>query len=508
MSFLRIENLSKTYIAVQALKGVSFEVQRGHTHALVGENGAGKSTLIKILSGAERADSGRIWMDGKPYHPHNPKDALDANVSTIYQIFNLMPDRSIMHNMLVGKEPHRGGVLDIQTMRQETHRVLEALNASHLKPEMTVGLLKVGEKQIIEIAKALLNQSQLMIMDEPTSALNQTEVDALFKTIALLKERGVTILYVSHRLEEIFQIADSITVLRDGTHISTRPIHEVTRDSLVEDMIGRKLSSVFPPRAPSNPDAEKVMRVENLSVSRVLHNISFNLRKGEVLAVAGLSGSGKTELGKALYGDLRLSAGKITLKGQPYRPSPWKAIHRQLICLPEDRKADGVIQGLPIRRNITLSVLKQISTAGFLNLKKERQLAGEQIQALEIKTPHMDQEVSNLSGGNQQKVALAKCLAVHPEIFILMEPTQGIDVGVKFEIYQFIADQTTQGRSVLLISSELPEILGLSHRVLVMHEGRIVAELDTSTTTQEEILRYALGEELTITDVRSNKIHE
>lgn len=508
MSFLRIENLSKTYIAVQALKRVSFEVQRGHTHALVGENGAGKSTLIKILSGAERADSGRIWMDGKPYHPHNPKDALDANVSTIYQIFNLMPDRSIMHNMLVGKEPHRGGVLDIQTMRQETHRVLEALNASHLKPEMTVGLLKVGEKQIIEIAKALLNQSQLMIMDEPTSALNQTEVDALFKTIALLKERGVTILYVSHRLEEIFQIADSITVLRDGTHISTRPIHEVTRDSLVEDMIGRKLSSVFPPRAPSNPDAEEVMRVENLSVGRVLHNISFNLRKGEVLAVAGLSGSGKTELGKALYGDLRLSAGKITLKGQPYRPSPWKAIHRQLICLPEDRKADGVIQGLPIRRNITLSVLKQISTAGFLNLKKERQLAGEQIQALEIKTPHMDQEVSNLSGGNQQKVALAKCLAVHPEIFILMEPTQGIDVGVKFEIYQFIADQTTQGRSVLLISSELPEILGLSHRVLVMHEGRIVAELDTSTTTQEEILRYALGEELTITDVRSNKIHE
>lgn len=508
MSFLRIENLSKTYIAVQALKGVSFEVQRGHTHALVGENGAGKSTLIKILSGAERADSGRIWMDGKPYHPHNPKDALDANVSTIYQIFNLMPDRSIMHNMLVGKEPHRGGVLDIQTMRQETHRVLETLNASHLKPEMTVGLLKVGEKQIIEIAKALLNQSQLMIMDEPTSALNQTEVDALFKTIALLKERGVTILYVSHRLEEIFQIADSITVLRDGTHISTRPIHEVTRDSLVEDMIGRKLSSVFPPRAPSNPDAEKIMRVENLSVGRVLHNISFNLRKGEVLAVAGLSGSGKTELGKALYGDLRLSAGKITLKGQPYRPSPWKAIQRQLIYLPEDRKADGVIQGLPIRRNITLSVLRQISTAGFLNLKKERQLAGEQIQALEIKTPHMDQEVSNLSGGNQQKVALAKCLAVHPEIFILMEPTQGIDVGVKFEIYQFIADQTTQGRSVLLISSELPEILGLSHRVLVMHEGRIVAELDTSTTTQEEILRYALGEELTITDVRSNKIHE
>ncbi len=497
MSFLRIEHLSKAYIGVQALKNVSFEVEKGRVHALVGENGAGKSTLIKILSGAERADSGHIWLNEHPYRPHTPKDALNAQVSTIYQIFNLLPDRSIMHNILLGKEPHNGGILNIGQMREETRKILVSLNAAHLKPETPVNQLKVGEKQIVEIAKALLNQCQLMIMDEPTSALNQTEVEALFKIIHLLREQGVTIIYVSHRMEEIFRLADSVTVLRDGTHISTHPISTVTRDSLVEDMIGRKLASVFPPRIPPQPDAQEVMRVEGLTVQRVLREISFSLKKGEVLAVAGLSGSGKTELGKALYGDLRLSAGKITLKGQPYRPSPAHALRRKLIYLPEDRKADGVIQELPIRRNIALSILPQISRLGWINLAQEKRIAQQQIDTLEIKTPHMNQEVLNLSGGNQQKVALAKCLAVHPEIFILMEATQGIDVGVKFEIYQFIAQQVEQGHSVLLISSELSEILGLSHRVLVMHDGRIAATLTTADTTQEEILRYALGEEKT-----------
>lgn len=493
MSFLKIQNLSKAYIGVQALKNVSFEVEKGHVHALVGENGAGKSTLIKILSGSERADAGEITLNNQPYRPHNPKDARKASISTIYQIFNLMPDRTIMHNVLLGKEPHNGGILNISTMREETRRVLETLNSGHLNPETKINELKVGEKQIVEIAKALLHQSKLMIMDEPTSALNQTEVDALFKIIGLLKEQGVTIIYVSHRMEEIFHLADSVTVLRDGTHVSTKPIERVTRDSLVEDMIGRKLSSVFPPRHAVKADAEEVLRVEGLRVNHLLHDINFSLYQGEVLAIAGLSGSGKTELGKALYGDLRLNGGKITLIGRPYHPSPRNAIKRKLIYLPEDRKADGVIQELPIRRNIALSILGQISTLGWINLRRERQIAQEQIQALEIKTPHMNQEVLNLSGGNQQKVALAKCLAVHPEFFILMEATQGIDVGVKFEIYQFIATQVALGHSVLLISSELTEILGLAHRVLVMHEGRIAAEL--KDTTQEEILRYALGEE-------------
>jgi len=491
---IEIRNLSKAYVGVQALRGVSFSIQSGQVHALVGENGAGKSTLIKILSGAEHPDSGEITLNGARYAPRNPKNALHASVSTIYQVFNLLPDRSIMHNILLGKEPrNRWGLLDLDAMRQQTQSVLQRLNAGHLQPLAPVGALKVGEKQIVEIAKALLNQSKLLIMDEPTAALNQTEVDALFHIIGLLKEQGVTILYVSHRLEEIFQLADTVTVLRDGTHINTKPISEVTRDSLVEDMIGRKLSGIFPER--SQPQDEEMLRVEGLSAGKLLQDIRFTLRRGEVLAVAGLAGGGKTELGKALYGDLPITSGKIMLKGQAYKPAPWNAIRRKLIYLPEDRKADGVIQELPIRRNIILSILPQLGGGlGWLDLAREREIAQTQINTLDIKTPHMNQEVANLSGGNQQKVALGRCLAVEPDIFILMEPTQGIDVGVKFEIYQFIAQQTQKGRAVLLISSELTEVLGLSHRVLVMHDGRITAELETAQTNQQEILRYALGE--------------
>lgn len=493
MTFLRIENLSKSYPGVQALHNVSFEVQRGHVHALVGENGAGKSTLIKILAGAERADSGKIWLENQHYAPHSPRDALLASVSTIYQIFNLLPDRSVMHNVLLGKEiGNRAGFLNLDTMRKETVRILNTLDAGHLTPETLVADLKVGEKQIVEIAKALLNRSKLIIMDEPTSALNQAEVEALFRLIALLKDQGVTIIYVSHRLNEIFHLADEVTVLRDGEHISTNSIADVTHDSLIEDMIGRSLSTIFPSRKPPQPD--EALRVENLSSTRVLYNISFSLRKGEVLAVAGLSGSGKTELGKALFGDLPTLEGRIYVRGELYKPSPTNAIRHGMIFLPEDRKADGVLQELSVRRNISLAILDRIAgSLGFLDLKKERELSAQQIHNLDIKTPHMEQIVMNLSGGNQQKVALAKCLATEPEILILMEPTQGIDVGVKFEIYQFIMNQAAQGKAVLLISSELTEILGLAHRVLVMRDGQVVADVDCQMTTQEEILRYALG---------------
>lgn len=493
MSFLRIENLSKAYPGVQALHNVSFQVEQGHTHALVGENGAGKSTLIKILAGAEQPDHGSIWLNEDPYHPHNPREALQANVSTIYQIFNLLPDRSITHNVMLGKEIRtRRGFMNLDAIRAETTRVLTTLGAAYLNPDTTIDMLKVGERQLVEIAKALINQSTLMIMDEPTSALNQNEVEALFRVIQLLKEQGVTVLYVSHRLDEIFQLADAVTVLRDGEHISTNPIRVVTHDSLIEDMIGRKLSSVFPPKARTS--GTEVLRAENLAVRGSLHNVSFCLESGEILAIAGLSGSGKTELGKALFGDLPLQSGKIYLHGSAYSPSPMNAIRQGMIYLPEDRKVDGVLQELSIRRNISLSILDRIASPyGFLNLAEERAVSDQQIRALDIKTPHMDQLVLNLSGGNQQKVALAKCLAVQPEILILMEPTQGIDVGVKFEIYQFIKDQAANGRAILLISSELSEILGLAHRIHIMRDGTIAADLDADQTNQEEILRYALG---------------
>lgn len=497
MTFLQLDSLSKSYPGVQALNEVSFQVQQGHVHALVGENGAGKSTLIRILSGAERPDSGHLWLGGALYRPRTPKEALSRGVSTIYQIFNLLPDRTIMHNALLGKEPRRMGVgLRLEAMQQETQRVLASLGAGYLDPQQVVEHLKVGEKQIVEIAKALLNQSRLLIMDEPTAALNQTETGALFKAIERLKAEGVTILYVSHRLEEIFALCDAVTVLRDGAHISTRPIGEVTRDSLVTDMIGRRLESVFPAKQARLPEksAEVILEVKGLS-ARAFESVNFTLKRGEVLAVAGLSGCGKTELGKALVGDVRLRGGRIRLHGRPYRPSPWRAVANHMIYLPEDRKADAVVGELSVGRNITLGILRRLSWLGIIrNFRAEREIASQQVEALAIKTPNLHQEVVNLSGGNQQKVALAKALAVGPDVLLLMEPTQGIDVGVKFEIYQFIADQVAAGRAVLLISSELVEVLGLAHRILVMHDGRITAELDGFSATQEDVLRYALGD--------------
>lgn len=495
MSFLTINQLCKSYPGVQALKNVSFAIQAGHVHALVGENGAGKSTLIKILAGAVHPDSGDMVLEGRRYSPRSPKEALEAGVSTIYQAFNLMPDRSIAYNVLVGREiRNRLGLLDIEAMHAQTKAVLARLYAGHLSPAQTVDSLKVGEKQIVEIAKSLINQSRLLIMDEPTSALNQMETLALFEVIRSLRAQGVTILYVSHRLDEIFELADTVTVMRDGAHIATQPIAEMTRDRLIEQMIGRKLESVFPPR--TKPAVhEPLLIARGLTAARRLQDITFTLHRGEVLAVAGLSGSGKTELARAIYGDLHLDSGVLLLGGQIYHPSPAAAVRKRLGYLAEDRKTEGIFQEMSVRRNISICVLDRCaSRIGWLNFACERQIAERQIRHFDIRTPHMDQDVINLSGGNQQKVALAKCLSIEPEILILVEPTQGIDVGVKFEIYQFIADQVATGCAVLLISSEITEILGLSHRVLVMRDGRIVAELETDSTTQEEILRYAIGE--------------
>lgn len=492
---LQIYQLSKTYPGVKALDGVSFQVRPGQVHALVGENGAGKSTLIKILAGAEQPDPGaEMRFQGRAYRPQTPRDALRANISTIYQVFNLLPDRTIMHNIMLGKEPARRGVLSLQRMRSQASEVLERLDAAYLDPETPVSELTVGEQQIVEIAKALINESVILIMDEPTAALNQTEAEALFKNVQRLRADGVTIIYVSHRLDEIFRLADAVTVLRDGKHISTNAIEAVTRESLIEDMIGRRLENVFPERVDKR--GEPVLHAEGLSAGNLLKNVTFTLHRGEVLAVAGLSGSGKSELGKAIFGDLPLDAGRIFIDDQRYVPKPGRAIDRGMIYLPEDRKQDGVLQDLSVKRNLSLSVMRQrvATRLGILRLSRERQIAQEQIDALDIKTPDMEQLVLYLSGGNQQKVALGRCLAANPDILILMEPTQGIDVGVKFELYQFIVQQAARGRAVLLISSELAEIIGLAHRVLVMNAGRIVADLDVKETDQEEILRYALGE--------------
>jgi ribose transport system ATP-binding protein len=493
--FIQIKQISKKYPGVQALQEVSFDIKRGQVHAIVGENGAGKSTLIKILSGAESPDpGGQIVIEGERYRPQNPADAFRASISTIYQTLNLMPDRTVMHNILVGKEPSLNGRLNRRKMQEISVRILDSLDASHIHPTQYVRDLKVGEKQVVEIAKALVNESTLLIMDEPTSALNQTETEALFINIKKLRDEGVTILYVSHRLDEIFELADTVTVLRDGQQISTKSIQEVTRDSLIFDMIGRELKDVFPER--SSHTRKVIFQAEGLSSGNILHQIDLTLHEGEILAVTGLSGSGKTELGRALFGDFPLDTGRIRINDKPLRPSPSHSIRQYVNFLPEDRKTDGVLNELSVRRNISLSVLRtRISNRfGILSKRREQAVVEEQINGLDIKTPSMEQLVVNLSGGNQQKVILGRCLAANPNLFILMEPTQGIDVGVKFEIYQFIVDQAAKGRAVLMISSELAEILGIAHRILVMHDGQIAAELDPQKTDQEEILRFALGE--------------
>lgn len=492
MSFLTLNFLSKAYPGVQALNNVSFAVERGQVHALVGENGAGKSTLIRLIAGAEKPDSGTMLLEGRPYHPANPHEALQMGVSTIYQVFNLLPDRSIFHNLFIGKEPTRFGfVQDYPRMRGEAVRILGTLNLGHLSPDTPVDTLNVGEKQVIEIARALLNNSRLLIMDEPTAALNHSESEALFTLIDQLKAQGVTILYVSHRLSEIFRLCDTVTVLRDGAHISTRPIADVTPDSLIEDMIGRPLSNLYPPR--SQPSDEALLDVRGLTAHGHFADVSFTLHKGEVLAIAGLPGSGKTELGQALFGALPIDGGTIHLRGRVFRPRPNVAIDAGLVFLPEDRKRDGVAPELPIRRNLSLAILDRIATLGVLNLRREREIARRYFDLLDIKAPGLETLVNTLSGGNQQKVALGKCIAAEPDIIILTEPTQGIDIGVKFEIYRFIADQAARGRAILLISSELPEILGLAHRILIMRGGAIAAEVRPETTSQDEIMRYALG---------------
>jgi ABC-type sugar transport system ATPase subunit len=485
--------VSKSFPGVQALADVSFDVRAGEVHAIVGQNGAGKSTLIRLLAGAERPDAGVVTMGGKPYSPRGPRDALRAGVSTIYQVFNLLPDQSIARNVYLGKEPARlGGWLRRTAMREGTARILESLEAPHLSPDSVVRSLRVGDQQIVEIAKALLNEATLMVMDEPTSALNRAETDALFRTIARLRAQGMTILYISHHLEEVFELADTVTVMRDGRHVRTAPAASFTRESLIFDIIGREVAA--DDGAPAPPPGAVVLEARGICSGSLLRDVSFTVRAGEILAVAGLSGSGKTELGQALFGALPIDAGTVTLRGRRLTPSPPRAVERGLLYLPEDRKNDCLLKDESIHRNIVLSILPRISRPlGILHRSLEREAAERQARALSIKAPSVNASVNTLSGGNQQKVALGRCLAAEPDVLILTEPTQGIDVGVKFELYKFISDQARGGRAVLLISSEMAEILAVAHRVMVMRGGRVAATLERAEMTQERILGLALG---------------
>ena len=490
---LEMRNISKSFPGVLALDNVDFDLNPGEVHALIGENGAGKSTLMKILSGAHQTDTGIIRMEGHTLKNHNPRIAQDFGISTIYQEFNLIPHLSIASNIFLGREPqHFGGFINRKIMYHETKCILAELGLS-IDPDILVRSLNIAQQQMVEVAKALIYHAKILIMDEPTSALTTTEIETLFATIKRIKQKGVGIIYISHRLEELFQIADRVTVLRDGKTVGMFKISEVNKKNLIRLMADRDLKEYYP-RIRSKV-GKTILKVSQLSRGNYLKEISFHLKQGEILGIAGLLGAGRTELARAIFGIDRFEAGKIFINDSPADiASPRKAIKAGIGFLTEDRKQLGLILKLSVKDNISLPNLDKFSKYGFLKKKDQKNISLKFIEEFRIKTPGVNQKVINLSGGNQQKVVLSKWIARKLDILIFDEPTRGIDVTSKVEIYNLMNQLTAQGVGIIMISSELPEILGMSDRILVMHDGKITAEFDANKVTQETLLTKALGE--------------
>jgi len=489
---LEMRDISKDFPGVRALDQVSLQVHPGEIHGLVGENGAGKSTLMKILAGAMEMDSGEIVIDGERVEIHAPQDALARGIAIIYQEFNLVPYLTVYENIFLGREESKLGFLPARKEIAEAQRLLSQLGIS-LDVTRTVQELSVAEQQMVEIAKALSLRAKIIAMDEPSATLTLRELNNLFQLMRVLQASGVSLIYISHRLEEVFQITDNITVLRDGNCIGTVPTSSVDRTTLIRMMVGRELTEEFPKRAFET--GESILSVKDLCPPGGNKSISFQLQKGEILAITGLVGAGRTELVRALFGADPALSGEIVLEGRPVHiASPRQAISRGICLLTEDRKAEGLVLGMSVRENISLPILGDLTRFGFIHGTRERKLAERSIGSLRIKTPSMEQEVQNLSGGNQQKVVLAKWLLTQSKVVIFDEPTRGIDVGAKTEIYHLMNDLVEKGIGVVMISSELPEVLGMSDRVLVMHGGEIKAEFNTSETTQEEIMHHATGQ--------------
>ena len=491
-SLMSMTDIEKSFPGVRAIQHGQFELLAGEVHALVGENGAGKSTLIKILSGAHRPDAGTIAIDGAPVSIQNPLDSQAQGIAVIYQEFNLVPTLSARENIFLGQEKGRGGLLSVADEHRKALELFARLDTP-INPSTLCRDLSVAQQQIVEIAKALSRKTRILVMDEPTAALSGHEVEKLFAIIDDLRREGLGIIYVSHRLDEIFRMCDRVTVMRDGHYITTEPIGSLSRQRIIELMVGRKLENEFPKRE-SHPGAMR-LEVRGLSRGSAVRGVSFTLKRGEVLGLTGLVGSGRTEVARLLFGADRRDTGEVLLDGQPLSlKSPIDAIRHRICLLTEDRKAQGLVLGLSVRENFGLPNLDGFSTLGWVRQADERRAFARYVESLHIKIPHQEQLARNLSGGNQQKVVLAKWLQTNADIIIIDEPTRGIDVGAKYEIYVLINDLVAQGKSVLMISSELPEILGMSDRILVMHEGRIVGEIDdVAHATQEQILGFTVS---------------
>jgi ribose transport system ATP-binding protein len=490
---LEMRHIRKTFPGVVALDDVDFELRRGEVHILLGENGAGKSTLMKILSGAYQKSVGQIILDGAEVEIKNPRHAQTLGISTIYQEFNLIPHLSVGENILLGREPASlPGLIDQRAIFQTATRLLSGLGVA-LDPRQPVKELKVAEQQMVEVAKALSLDARILIMDEPTAALTEHEIKDLFATIRRLKEKGVSIVYISHRMEELFEIGDRVTVLRDGRTVGTYDVRGTSKTELIRLMVNRELTELFPKEKAER--GQEVLRVAGLSTTSGLKDISFTLHKGEVLGLAGLLGAGRTELARAIFGLDKIISGSIYINGEPQRiTSPRAAINNGIGFLTEDRKSQGLVLPLSVKENLCLSSVDKFSSWGIMDTSEEQQAAARYVKELRIRTPGLNQKVVFLSGGNQQKVVLSKWLCSEAEVFIFDEPTRGIDVGAKAEIYQLMNRLTAHGVAIIMISSELLEVLGMSDRILVMRAGRITCEFDAEEATQERILQCALGE--------------
>jgi len=486
-----MSGIDKSFPGVKALDNVNLKVRPHSIHALMGENGAGKSTLLKCLFGIYKKDSGSILFQGREIDFQSTKEALENGISMVHQELNLVLQRSVMDNMWLGRYPTKGVFVDQDKMYRDTKAIFDELDID-IDPRARVGTLSVSQMQMIEIAKAFSYDAKIVIMDEPTSSLTEKEVNHLFKIIRKLKERGCGIVYISHRMKEIFEICDDVTVFRDGQFIAEREVATLTEDSLIEMMVGRKLEDQYP-RLDKAP-GEVRLKVDNLSGPGV-NGVSFSLRKGEILGVAGLMGAGRTELMKVLYGALPRTGGHVTLDGhEVVTRSPQDGLANGIVYISEDRKRDGLVLGMSVKENMSLTALRYFSrSGGSLKHKDEQQAVSDFIRLFNVKTPSMDQAIGLLSGGNQQKVAIARGLMTRPKVLILDEPTRGVDVGAKKEIYQLINQFKADGLSIILVSSEMPEVLGMSDRIMVMHEGHLGGEFTREQATQEVLMAAAVG---------------
>ena len=494
MSILEMKDITKAFPGIVANDHVNLTLEKGEVLALIGENGAGKSTLMKILSGAQRADSGTITIDGQTLTGYNTREAIDLGIGIVYQELNYLGYLSIAENLYIGRIPTKGRMkkIDYATLYKDARAIMEQLGLGHLDPATPVGQLSVAEKQLVEIARAFTREVKILVLDEPTSALSDSETEDLFRLIRGFRDRGVSIIYISHRLNEIFEVADSVMIMRDGKNVARRRIADTNTDELVRDMVGREITDMYPKRP--NPDVgREVFRVKNLRTA-FLKDVSFDVREGEVVGLFGLMGAGRTEICDCIMAVRKYDSAEMTVDGKAYAPSkPSDALQSGVAYVPAERKSEGINAIASVKDNITVANLKKFAPKGIMNLKQEMEIALGWVEKLSIKVPQIQAPVENLSGGNQQKVVVAKGLNTEPKLMILNEPTRGVDVGAKVEIYNLINDLCASRKAVLMISSELPEIMAMADRIFVIHEGKITAEVPKSEFSQETLLKYAIG---------------